>query len=629
MLFLKSPALRPAARRIRLAAPFLIMAVCLWLLQAQTDLPLPGELGAALISLPAWKWAGAALATCISFWALGRYDSVAHRHLGTGFDGPAARRAGMAAIAFSQTTGFGLITGTYARWRLLPGLSPLQAGQLTALVAATFLSALLVICSAALIAAPPSPGLAGAGMLILIAAAGLAAFSFLHPETSLFRLKLRWPSLTAMAALGFWAMADVTAAATALWLLLPAAADAAWAQLLAAYAIALGLAVVSSAPGGAGPFELALCALLPAAPHSSLIAGLLAFRLIYYAVPAAISGLLLLFPGLIAARAAPVQDAELLGSRSLPAAALPRNRPCSEAGIIRQNGGQVQAFGLSRVALLDSPQASIALFDPLSGFASETFAPLAGHARGRNAAACYYKCSGRTALLARMSGWRVLRIAEEAVLNPLEFSAGGAARRQLRRKLRHAENAGLDVRPAGPGLPFDQMATVDASWQTAHGPAYGTTMGRFEPHYLSGQEIVLACREGRLIGFASFHAASREWCLDLIRILPGAPDGTGHELVFAGIKAAAARGIPRLSLAAVPDRRLARSTERGLRRFKTSFAPDWEPRYIAAPDWLQMAVSIAELLRLVHRPPAVLPATAEAQTHNEDEENEIALARPA
>ncbi|WP_291728916.1 phosphatidylglycerol lysyltransferase domain-containing protein [Leisingera sp. F5] len=629
MPFSKSSAPRPAARLIRLTVPFLVMGVCVWLLQTQTELPPMRELGAILISLPAWKWGAAVLATGLSFWALGRYDSVAHRHLGTGLDGPAARRAGMAAIAFSQTAGFGLITGSYARWRLLPGLSPLHAGQLTALVAATFLAALSVICGAALILAPPSPGLAWAGGVILAAAASVSVFSFLHPQTPLFRLRLRWPSLTAMTALGFWAVVDVAAAGTALWLLLPDGTDASWAQLLTAYAIALGFAVVSSAPGGAGPFELALCALLPAVPDHSLIAGLLAFRLVYYAVPAVLAALLMIFPGLLPARAATAGDTDLLGSRSLPPAALPGSRACSETGIIRQNGGHVQMFGLNQIALLDSPQASIALFDPLSGLAAETFAPLARHAQTRNAAACYYKCGGRTALHARKTGWRVLRIAEDAVLNPLEFSEGGSSRRQLRRKLRHAEKAGIDVCRAAARLPFDQMRDVDAAWQSAHGSAYGTTMGRYEPGYLAAQEVTLAFRDGQLIGFASFHTSAREWCLDLIRMRPDVPDGTGHALVRAGIAAAAAEDIPRLALAAVPDHRLAKGVDRGLRRFKACFAPRWEPRYMAAPSWLQMVLCIGELLRLVHRPPAVLLAVPAAPAHNEDEENEIALARPA
>ncbi|MFW8636556.1 phosphatidylglycerol lysyltransferase domain-containing protein [Cribrihabitans pelagius] len=627
-------ALRPAARLLRLTLPLAVMGVCFWVLHTRAALPALPELTAALGSLAPWQWAGALLATAASFAALGRYDSVAHRHLGTGLDGPSARRAGMAAIAFSQTAGFGMLTGAYARWRLLPGLRAAAAGRLTALVAATFLYALAAICGLVLLAAPPPsvPGLRLTGALLLLLCVLLAAYSFLRPDLRLGRLRLRWPSLPATAALAVWALADVAAAGTALWLLLPGGTGVAWLPLLTAYALALGVAILSSAPAGAGPLELTLLALLPMAPDAALLAGLLAFRLVYYALPAALAGALLAWPRLLQPRAAAARPAEaaLLGSQRRPASALPAARPCAETAVIAQNGGYLQAFGLNQLALLDTPQASVALFDPVSGLAGEVFAPLAAHARGRNAAACLYKCSPRIAQAARQSGWRVLRIAEEAVLDPQRFSGSGSARRQLRRKLRHAEKAGLHAAPAGPMLPLPQMAALDAAWQRSHGPARGTTMGRFEPGYLADQAVFLAARGPRLDGFASFHRAEGEWCLDLIRICPGAPDGTGHALVCAGIAAAAEAGVARLSLAAVPGHRLTRGLDRGLRRFKTCFAPRWEPRYAVAPSWPALALALADLTRLVHSPPPLRPLPpGGAAAHNEVEENEIALARTA
>ena len=51
---------------------------------------------------------------------------------------------------------------------------------------------------------------------------------------------------------------DIAAAGTALWLLLPSGHGLSLLDLLPAYFLALGLAIVSSSPGGAGPLELAL-----------------------------------------------------------------------------------------------------------------------------------------------------------------------------------------------------------------------------------------------------------------------------------------------------------------------------------------------------------------------------------
>ena len=108
-----------------------------------------------------------------------------------------------------------------------------------------------------------------------------------------------------------------------------------------------------------------------------------------------------------------------------------------------------------------------------------------------------------------------------------------------------------------------------------------------------------------------------------MRIRPDAPDGTSHALVRAAIAAAAEADIPRLSLAAVPDHRWAHRVDKGLRRFKSCFTPSWEPRYIAAPSWGHMALSLVELLRLVHRPDPITPL-ASRRDHADAEPEHIA-----
>ncbi|APG46759.1 phosphatidylglycerol lysyltransferase domain-containing protein [Phaeobacter porticola] len=602
------------ARALRLILPVVVMIGCLKLLHMHVVLPSLGELGHILRSLSPWQWIGALIATGVSFWALGRYDIVAHRHLKTGMDGPQARRAGIIAIALSQTLGFGLVTGAFARWRMLKGLRPLQAAQLTGIVAITFLIALAGVCGVALIASPTNVSSTWLGTFILVAAAAMTAATLIFPVVRIGRVTLRWPSLTAIAALGFWAMIDVVAAGTALWLLLPSGTELPLAALLPAYFLALGVAILSSAPGGAGAFELALCAMLPAHATTEIIAAIVAFRLVYYALPALIAGLCLGWPSLAPPiRAADTSDETstadpeaLQGSAIRPASFLTRNRPIAESAVIQQNGGHIHAFGLNQVALLDSPQASIALFGTISGHLVEVLQSLRTHAKLRNAVVCLYKCSARDAVQCRRAGWRLLRIAQEAVLSPLQFSDTGSNRRQLRRKLRQAERAGVSARPAADVLPIDQMAQIDAAWQAANGGAMGTTMGRFQPEYLAQQRVFIAWHDTKIVGFVSFHHSTTEWCLDLIRLLPDAPDGCCHALIRTAIAGAAEADVPRLSLASVPDHRFAKRIDPGLRRFKTCFAPRWEDRYVAAPSWPHMMIALGELLRLVHYP-APLP----------------------
>ncbi|MQQ07314.1 DUF2156 domain-containing protein [Epibacterium sp. SM1979] len=645
------PAVRAAASKVlRVTLPIASAVLCLWLLTRSIQLPSIGELTSLMSQIPILNWLGAAFATLVSFWSLGRYDSVAHRHLDTGLDGPRARLAGMAAIGFSQTAGFGIFTGTFARWRLLPGLSPVQAAQLTALTGLTFMAALAVICAVALVAWSPFPYAIPVGLFLMLGCGLACAATFVFPTLKIGQHVFRWPSFTAMSALTFWAIVDVTAAGAALWLLLPPDSGIALTTLLPAYFMALGLAIISSSPGGTGPLELTLVSLLSGYEAASVLAGLFAFRIVYYLVPVAISSIFLTRPALLGGTSPKPDMLDEIGARKEAAHRIPFGRPRSETAVIRQNGGHVQSFGLNQLALLDTPQISVAFFDPISGYAQETFAPLRHYARSRNAAACFYKCSPRVALAARKSGWRVLRIAADAIIDPISFSESGSDKRQLRRKLRHAEKSGIQVRPAAGTLPIAQLAQVDRNWHAAHGIAHGTTMGQFEAGYIQGQRVFLAWKNNTIIGFASFHVADQEWCLDLIRMGPDAPDGTGHAMIRAAIEAAKSEDVPRLSLAAVPDHRFAHRVERGLRRFKACFAPTWQPLYIAAPNWGHLTLSLAELIRLVHRPLPVQPA-AEWQPadlapehdsdaaatigktggdiHNKDEENEIVFMRRA
>ncbi|MCA0856404.1 phosphatidylglycerol lysyltransferase domain-containing protein [Phaeobacter italicus] len=647
---------------IRILLPLVVTIACLDILQRTVALPDLAELGATLGALSLHQWLSALIATAISFWALGRYDSVAHRHLQTGLDGREARWAGMAAIALSQTIGFGLITGAFARWRLMPGLGPVTAARLTAMVSVSFMLALAAICATALVMVGDTTQMRLIGTLMLVVLATGLVLSAVFPVMRMGPVALGWPSLTAQLAFAGWALIDVTAAGTALWLLLPAGSEITLTALLPAYFIALGVALLSSAPGGAGAFELALCALLPTTAGADIIAAIVAFRLIYYALPACVAGATLLFPQAFSKEG----SIDELGHDIRDAAHLPHHRTCAETQVIAQNGGRIHAFGLTQLAVLETTQASIALFGPISGRISETLDGLRHHARSRNSAACLYKCDAVCAQATRKAGWRVLRIASEAVLSPNRFQDQGPRLRQLRRKLRQAEKAGVVVLPASDTLPLEQMSHVDAAWRARHGRARGTTMGRFEPGYLQRQEVFLAWQDDEIIGFMSFHAAAEEWCLDLVRLRPDAPDGTGHALIRAALTDAAARAIPRLSLAAVPDHLLARHFDKGLRRFKESFAPTWEPRYAAAPNWTQMALALADLIRLVHWPEPIrtppastsqqqalsqedladmtweaaaayvanLPSSSVEQTtsqppHNELEENAFALSRRA
>jgi phosphatidylglycerol lysyltransferase len=87
----------------------------------------------------------------------------------------------------------------------------------------------------------------------------------------------------------FVTMADIAIAAAALWVLLPPTAID-FPGFVALYAAAVGLGVLSHAPGGIGVFDAALLfAVGASAPLSAVAAALLAYRVIYFGVPFALA----------------------------------------------------------------------------------------------------------------------------------------------------------------------------------------------------------------------------------------------------------------------------------------------------------------------------------------------------
>lgn len=593
---------------------------------AAIDLP---AVAAALMRITPLQWIAATAATFVSFRALGQYDAVIHRHLGTGIGGAEAGRAGITAIAISQVLGFGLVTGALVRWRMLPGLNLRQATRLTATVTGAFLAGWAVVAALAVLVLPagagPLSGLwakaAAAGLLAVLA--GATALAVAGPRLRLCGRSVGLPPLPALARLLLLTAVDTVAAALALWALLPAGVAVAPEMVVAAYLVALGAALVLATPGGLGPFEVALLALLPGIGEDGLLATILGFRMVYFAAPALVAlGLLARGPGKAAARAAvPLLVPPATLTRPDLAGMVARAAR-AESAILRQGEHSVllSQDGRNGWVVGRGSQALVALFDPfLPGRGTGALvAALAAAARAGDRIPCLYKCSARSAAVARRMGWTVAPVAEEHWLSPAEAAGfGGPDHAGLRRKLRKAAKAGVTVREAGPeALPLAEMARISHRWARVRGGERGFSMGRWAPGYVAGQRVYLAHAGGRLVAFASFHEGAREWVLDLMRISAEAPCGTMQALVAEAIGDASAIGVARLSLAALPCRaeaftgleaRLRRRMERapgvaGLARFKAGFAPRRERLYIAAPSRAALLVAALDIAREIHMP---------------------------
>lgn len=626
---------RPAAvglpdwRRVRRCIPFAVMLLILFLARdglAGLDWR---AVAATAGDVSAGQWTLAAVATAISFLALGRYDEVVHAALGTGVHAALARRSGMAAIAISQMTGAGLLTGSLTRWRLVSDLSLTEAARVTLAVTVSFLLSWAALTGMFIVLLWPT--LPGRG-LFAAAGAGVAlvflAMSLLKPRLRLGTRQMMLPPVTLSFRILLLSAIDTLAAATALYVLLPAEVQPGFLVFLPAFLLALGAGLCLGTPGGIGPFELTLMAFLPHLPAAPLAAALLSYRLVYFAAPALIAGGLILWAG-SGPDGAPSPQAR--GPVSFARAQR------AESNLFRQ--GQHQAFRAPSVAqsawlTARAGQTFVALFDPAKGQAGLAALLPAFAVKARNAGLipCLYKITPRIAVTARRAGWCLHPIAEEFWLDPADFSPEGPARAGLRRKLRQAGRAGLCIQTLVPGqmalAPWPELQAVNRDWAAHHGGERGFSMGRYAEDYLKGQRLYLAWQADRLVAFISFHTGEREWVLDLVRPATKAPDGTVAALILAALSEAQAAGISRLSLAAAPlpalgltgvahrwGKRFGGGTAHsGLRQFKMLFAPKRTRLYIAARSRPALIWSAAEIA-LAIRWPAPLPAPKPPPPH--------------
>jgi len=582
------------------------------------------QIATAFGSVGALQWALALAATGVSFLAVGRYDVVLHRILQTGIADRAASHSGKTAIALSQTLGLGVLTGAIVRWRMIPSLSFVGALSLSLTVALSFIAGWAVFASMVLLGHPLPAVPNWIPMAVLTAAFALVILSVFKPALTLAGRAITLPPLTGLSRLPWLAAVDTAAAAAALWFLLPAEIELTYSALLPAFLLAFGAGLICGTPGGVGAFELTLLALLPDVPQSPLLAAVMAFRLVYFAVPAVLALFALLTSSRHGApRSTPlrkVYDCDI------------ENAPFAEANLL--NAGDLSVLngphGSALAMVARRGQSLIALGPTLmrgaDGFA---LSQLNDHARNCYLRPFIYKGDARLTCAARRAGWAVRLLFAEAVLRPGEFNLEDPRRRQLRRKLRKAINCGLDIRHAGSSLPIAAMTDIAAEWATQNGGERGFSMGRFDPGYIRTQRVYLAYVEDQIVAFATFNINAQQWTLDLMRTARAAPDGTMHALVTSALQDAAILNCPEFSLAAAPIPTTARSAEtgaivtrwlsclggQGLYQFKASFSPSWRPRYIASPSRLGLILAGLDVARAIHAPARIQTSGRDAHNH--------------
>ncbi|WP_242127095.1 bifunctional lysylphosphatidylglycerol flippase/synthetase MprF [Sphingobium sp. Sx8-8] len=252
----------------------------------------------AVHAIAGWRLAVALALTAASYVALTFYDYVALRIVGRPLPWRTAALASFCSYTLSHNLGLSLLTGGSARYRIYTAAG-LEGGDIARIIASAGLSfwgGVFVLAGALMLVHPADiaimdvslglPVQRVVGGIILLAAAGLIAATGREGRAPrLFGWTLALPTRgQALAQIGV-ASIDLAAASAALFILVPGIAPALYPTLFLAYALAIIVTLVSHVPGGIGIFEAVIVATLPDVDRPSLLAALIAYRLIYYMIP--------------------------------------------------------------------------------------------------------------------------------------------------------------------------------------------------------------------------------------------------------------------------------------------------------------------------------------------------------
>ncbi len=251
--------------------------------------------------IPGSAFATAVLCAAGSYFALTQYERLAIRHVGVSLPYHRVALTSFIAYAIGHNVGMSAFSGGAIRFRMYSaaGLSATQILQTIAFCTLTFALGAATLTGVSLIAdAGRAASLlhasewaaTAAGAVLLLAVAGWVAFASTRDAPIEFRgIELPLPGFRlSLAQIGV-ASLDLMLSAATLWSLLPESANVSFWAFAGLFMVAVGAGVISAVPGGLGVFESVFVLLLPGVPAQQLLGVLLAYRLVYYALPFALA----------------------------------------------------------------------------------------------------------------------------------------------------------------------------------------------------------------------------------------------------------------------------------------------------------------------------------------------------
>lgn len=303
----------------------------------------------------------------------------------------------------------------------------------------------------------------------------------------------------------------------------------------------------------------------------------------------------------------------------------------ADANLVRMGDKQVllSDSGKSFIMYRVQGRSWVALFDPVGDEAEASellwrFVEMAQAAGGR---AVLYQITPAVLGFCADAGLRAYKLGEAATVLLPGFDLKGGRMANLRQTVSKAQREDLVFEVAAAGEEVDaimeELRAVSDSWLEQHDTREKTfSLGAFDPDYIRSQPVAILRQKGRMVAFATLLVteAREEGSVDLMRFVEEAPKGSMDFLFVRIIEYLRDQGYQSFNLGMAPLSGMSRRESapvwdrigsvifehaerfynfKGLKAYKSKFAPRWEPRYIAVSGNASPIMAIMDVTVLI------------------------------
>jgi uncharacterized membrane protein YbhN (UPF0104 family) len=272
-----------------------------WLHQVSLE-----ELQAELEQVSAGQVVMALAFTVASFATLAGYEYYAVRYAGRRLTNWRIVLYSFISQSIAHAAGFAILVGISLRYKLYGrhGFTLLDVAKLQAFFTMTFALGTATLAGSVLLLHPDVPAIAtsiaepywrGTGLVALVAVAALLIWSGpLHRPIRVLGMPMVLPGARITLIQILLGIADLAAAAAALYALMPPELALAYPKVLAVFVVSITIGLISHVPGSLGVFESTVMLLISPTDDlvAPLVSALILFRAIYYVLPLACGALL-------------------------------------------------------------------------------------------------------------------------------------------------------------------------------------------------------------------------------------------------------------------------------------------------------------------------------------------------